>query len=81
MLVGPRVRVGARPRCDEDDECECPPADPVGKHPIVIAVVVAFATAAAQALGEIFVKRMTATSDEQPASAEVDDQPKRKARR
>jgi hypothetical protein len=61
-VIGPRVRV--RPRCDDDYACPSPWA-----HPLLVAV----ATVALQAVGEIAVRRYL-----QDAS---DDAPKRKAKR
>lgn len=55
-MIGPRVRVRVRPRCD-DDCCESPWA-----HPLFVAV----ATVAAQVVGEVIVKRLTERDEEKP---------------
>lgn len=57
MSILPRVRVRARPRCDDDDGC-CP--DSPWAHPLAVALV----TVAAQVVGEVIVKRLT---EEPPA--------------
>lgn len=65
-MLGPRVRVRVRPRCDEDgDECPSPWA-----HPAVVAVVSAVATAAASAIGEVWVRRKLGDRPEKPETEE-----------
>jgi hypothetical protein len=52
-MIAPRVRVRVRRRCDD----ECPS---VWQHPIAVAA----ATVAYQVIGEVVVKRLTATASE-----------------
>lgn len=60
MALGPRVRrVRVGPRCDD----ECPDCPGSGMSPLTHALIVAGATVAFQALGEIVVKRMTASAE------------------
>lgn len=59
-MLGPRVkRVRVGVRCDD----ECPDCPAPGMSPLAHALIVAGATVAFQALGEIVVKRMTASAD------------------
>lgn len=64
MLVGPRVRVRPRRRvmCDE----ECPPCESPWQHPLVVGVVVGIVTTAAQAIGEVWVRRQLGEHDDEP---------------
>lgn len=55
-MIGPRVRVRVRPRCDDD----CPPCESPWAHPLVVAA----ATVVFQVLGEVIVRRLTADDDE-----------------
>ena len=68
-MIGPRVRVRVRPRCDE----ECPS---MWDHPIATGVVIAAATVALQVVGEVVVKRLTAS--EPAESAPEPEKPTRK---
>jgi hypothetical protein len=59
-VIAPRVRVRVRRRCDDD--CGCPSP---WSHPLVVAA----ATVTFQVIGEVVVKRLTASEPEpeQPA--------------
>jgi hypothetical protein len=61
-MIAPRVRVRVRRRCDD----ECPS---MWDHPIAAGLAVAAATVAFQVIGEVVVKRLTASEPEpeQPA--------------
>lgn len=61
MLVGPRCRVRVRPRCDD----ECPPCESPWSHPLLVGIVTGIVTTAAQAIGEVWVRRQLG-DDEQP---------------